>query len=64
MQESSASKTGFGAALSKAGASAMGIESPNAAAGETQYKSLGVGTTQHWKSSYKGTIEASLTQPA
>jgi hypothetical protein len=45
MQESSGSKNGFGAALSKAGASAMGIESPKTEAGETQYKSLGVGTT-------------------
>lgn len=48
--------------LSKAGATAMGLENaaPDAT---TMNKTIGNGTTQHWKSTYKTTVENSLTQP-
>jgi hypothetical protein len=62
--------------LSKAGASAVGMDAagPSATAvpENTQFAQtsgpfvgpLSNGPTTHWKSSYKGTIEESLTQPA
>lgn len=47
--------------LSKAGATALGLD--NAAPDATMSKTLGSGTTSHWKSTYKNAVETSLTQP-
>jgi hypothetical protein len=55
-----------GASLSKAGATAMGIETaPAAPAGsnEPPKAPLSNGTTAHWKSTYNGAIEAQAGNP-
>lgn len=60
-------KDGFGGSLSKAGATAMGIENaaPDATLSQTgMSRTQGNGTTQHWKSTYKNSVETSLAQPA
>jgi hypothetical protein len=51
---------GFGGSLSKAGATAMGFDASARASGEGMNKTMGSGTTQHWQSTYKTAIEASL----
>lgn len=54
---------GFGS-LSKAGATAIGLDTTAAAPAEANFNQTGPihgnGTTSHWQSTYKGVIEASL----
>jgi hypothetical protein len=64
-QEAEKKGDGF---LSKAGASAMGLDNAAPAEGgdfgQTGVSKNGCGTTEHWKSTYKNTVESSLAQPA